>query len=71
MNLGIYIKSNSENELTKLLSSQINDAVETGDLDDACLFYDVVGPNKLKYSFGAFNSTDIWNRIIHPVVKQI
>tara|TARA_B100000700_G_scaffold299143_1_gene365893 strand:+ start:1180 stop:1626 length:447 start_codon:yes stop_codon:yes gene_type:complete len=61
MNLGVYIKNNSENELTKLVSSQINDAVRTGDLDDACLFYDVVGPNKLKYSFGAFNSTDIWN----------
>jgi hypothetical protein len=61
MNLGVYVIQNSENEQTTNIAKNLNEGISEGLLSDASLFYDVVGPNSLKYNFGAFNSTDIWN----------
>jgi len=61
MNLGIYVKSMTEEKTLKMCIEQIEKGVEENKIDDASIFYDAIGFSPLHFPCGVFNSTDIWN----------
>ena len=61
MNLGIYVKTlSNENEMS-FISNIINAAVDNNNIKDCSIFYDGVGFIPFDIPCGMFNSTDLWN----------
>jgi hypothetical protein len=61
MNLGIYVKTlSNENEMS-FISNIINSAVDNNNIKDCSIFYDGVGFIPFDIPCGMFNSTDLWN----------
>lgn len=61
MNLGIYLPSLEDHNLLKEADACINQAVKTGALSDASIFYDDIAYQPFNFSCGLFNSTELWN----------
>lgn len=61
MNLGIYVKSLTEEDTLRMCIEEIEKGVEEYRIDDASVFYDAIGFSPLTFPCGVFNSTDIWN----------
>lgn len=61
MNLGIYVKSLTEEDTLRMCIEQIEKGVEEQRIDDASIFYDAIGFSPLTFPCGVFNSTDVWN----------
>src|SRR6056300_511141 len=61
MNLGIYVKSMKDEEILKLCTNEIEEAIDNNLVDDASIFYDAIGFCPIHFPCGVFNSTDIWN----------
>lgn len=60
MNLGFYVRSLTDESALKLSVESIEKGKESS-VDDASIFYDVVGFTPLFFPCGLFNSTDLWN----------
>lgn len=61
MNLGIYVKSMTEEKTLKMCIEEIENGMEENKINDASIFYDAIGFSSLYFPCGVFNSTDIWN----------
>lgn len=61
MNLGIYVKSMTEEKTLKMCIDEIEKGMEENKIDDASIFYEAIGFSPLTFPCGVFNSTDIWN----------
>lgn len=61
MNLGIYIDKISDYKQLEFSKQLIDYGIETNKINDASIFYNVIGQNPYKFSCGIFNSTDLWN----------
>tara|TARA_B110000503_G_C6953058_1_gene331834 strand:- start:236 stop:682 length:447 start_codon:yes stop_codon:yes gene_type:complete len=61
INLGIYIKDLSNTQLLHAVQSEIAKAKSDGDISDASIFFDDIGPIDIKIDAGIFNSTDLWH----------
>lgn len=61
MNLGIYVKSLSNEAEMSFVSNLVNYAVSNNKVKDCSIFYDGVGFIPYDIPCGMFNSTDVWN----------
>jgi len=61
MNLGIYIKSLTDEQQVNNIASCVNDGLQNKKLKDASIFYDNIGKVNTNINCGLFNSTDVWN----------
>lgn len=61
INLGIYMKDLSQKDCMAAISQEIDNARKSGELKDASIFFDDIGPVNIRVNAGFFNSTDIWN----------
>ena len=61
MNLGFYVNTTSDTPLNRDIYNLLNEAVESGVVDDASLFYNEVDYNPMEKKFGTFNSTELWS----------
>lgn len=61
MNIGVYLRTLSDNNQLMHISTFINHCLELDYVKDASVFYDDVGPNPFKINSGMFNSADLWN----------
>ena len=61
MNLGIYLSIAEMGEDLQNALQTINEGLQSGQLNDASIFYDTLGNNPLPSKCGWFHSTDLWN----------
>lgn len=61
MNIGVYVADFSNQEQMRGIADAFNGAIESKKVIDASLFYDGICHNPVKFNFGLFNSTDVWN----------
>jgi hypothetical protein len=61
MNLGIYVKSLSDEQQIKLAVEAVETGIDNNKIDDASIFFDSVGFTPFFFSCGLFNSTEMWN----------
>ena len=61
MNLGFYVHNTSNTPLNQKVYTVLNEALDSGLVPDASLFYDEVDFNPVDKKFGTFNSTDLWS----------
>lgn len=61
MNIGIYLRTLSDNNQLMHISTFINRCLGLDGVKDASIFYDDVGPNPFQINSGIFNSADLWN----------
>jgi len=71
MNIGVYVNDFSNTEQMEGIAQELNNGLATKKIIDASLFYDGVCHNPVKFNFGLFNSTDIWNFDGYLVVTNI
>ncbi len=60
VNLGIYIKDLSNDKLVACIQQEVMRANNEKELCDSSIFFDDIGPLKLKVDSGIFNSTELW-----------
>lgn len=61
MNIGVYVRSITNEEEVKCAIDSITHGFDTNILDDASIFYDSVGFTPFFFPCGLFNSTEIWS----------
>lgn len=61
MNIGIYLKSLSDDEIVKIAIESIEKGMDDKRINDASIFYDSIGFSPYFFPCGVFNSTDLWN----------
>lgn len=61
MNIAFYIETLNNNEKNIQIYECLNECIKNNKINDASLFFNNVGKVDLKFNFGIFNSTDIWN----------
>lgn len=61
VNLGVYLKDLSNDKIVACIQQEVERANSQKELCDSSIFFDDIGPLKIKVDFGMFNSTELWN----------
>lgn len=71
MNIGVYVNDFSNTEQMEGIAQELNNGLTNKKIMDASLFYDGICHNPVKFNFGLFNSTDLWNFNGYLVVTNL
>lgn len=61
MNLGFYVDTNGGTPRNIEIYNLLNDAIKSGQVSDASLFFNTVNFNPLRTNFGMFDATELWS----------